>query len=250
MSNIIENGRMIFGYMAMMLEERTPWDSQTIYHQNRCKMDEHGNWWVSKKSTQDAPNINHPFPGFDQNGDPLPSEWWALWIDWQHPMSRLEAAVSDAIAAAGNAAEKAEEARQAAEEASGVDVSDHEHRISLIETALGSVTHGDVEGLISDVAALQALIGADVDGVINKFNEFVAFLAGTSDLTTLQGIISDFTAQLAGKQPAGDYATNERVDNLEEKVDSLESPKMVGTHLTFPSRSTARMVGSHLILAE
>ena len=246
----IENGRIIFGYMAMMLEDRTPWDPQTVYHHNRCKMDENGNWWVSKKSTKDAPNINHPFPGFDQNGDPLPSEWWALWIDWQHPMSRLEAAVSDAIAAAGNAAEKAEEARQAAEEASGVDVSDHEHRISLIETALGSVTHGDVEGLISDVAALQALIGADVDGVINKFNEFVAFLAGISDLATLQGIIADFTSQLAGKQPAGDYATNTRVDGLESKVNRLVTPRFDGDMLVFPAESTAYFDDDVLVLTQ
>ena len=67
MGNIYENGKIIFGYMAMMLEDRDPWDPQTVYHHNRCKMDEHGNWWVSKKSTQEAPNINHPFPGFDAN---------------------------------------------------------------------------------------------------------------------------------------------------------------------------------------
>ncbi len=250
MGNIYENGKIIFGYMAMMLEDRDPWDPQTVYHHNRCKMDEHGNWWVSKKSTQEAPNINHPFPGFDANNQPIASEWWALWIDWQHPMAQLSAAMSQAVAAAESAEEKAAAAEAAAEHASQIDVVTLTNRVSTLESALQSLTEDDIAEMQQAITNLQALIGADVDGVINKFNEFVAFLAGTSDLTTLQGIIADFTSQLAGKQPAGDYATNERVDNLEEKVDSLESPKMVGTHLTFPSRSTARMVGSHLILAE
>lgn len=246
----IENGHIIFGYLAIMLENDQPWDSQTVYHHNRAVPDAYRNWWISKKSTQEAPNINHPIPGFDANGDPVPSEWWALWIDWQHPMARLETAVADAITAAANAAEKAEEARQAAEAASGVDVSDHERRLLAIETALGNVTHGDIETLANKVNALEGLVNADVDGVINKFNEVVAAFAGIDDTDTIEAIVQRLSSAIAAKQDAGDYATNERVDTLEEKVDSLVSPKMVGTHLTFPSRTTARMDGSHLILAE
>jgi len=40
------------------------------------------------------------------------------------------------------------------------------------------------------------------------------------------------------------------VDELENKVDSVVSPKRVGTHLVFPSMSTAKVEGTHLILAE
>ncbi len=241
---------MIFGYMAMMLEDRTPWDPQTVYHRNRCKMDSHGNWWVSKKSTQDEPNVNHPFPGFDSQGDPVASEWWALWIDWQHPMAQLTDAAGSAIEAAQAAQDQAAAARQAAEEAGQVDVVELGRKVQTLETALTSLTDNEISQLQTAVDSLQGLIGADVDGVVNKFNEFVAFLAGIGDDKTLNGIIADFTSQLAGKQPVGDYATNERVDDLEEKVDSLVSPDMVVSHLTFPSRTTARMDGSHLILAE
>lgn len=250
MSNIIENGRMIFGYMAMMLEDRTPWDSQTIYHQNRCKIDSHGNWWVSKKSTQEAPNINHPFPGFDQNGDPVASEWWALWIDWQHPMAELMAAVNQALQAAQNASDQAAAAQEAAENASQVDVSEHERRLDELEATIQSLTDDDIAGINSAIANLQDLIGTDVDGTINKFNELVAFMAGMGESDTLQGKLLEIAALLAQKQPAGDYATNTRVNELENKVDSVVSPKRVGTHLVFPSLTTAKVEGTHLILAE
>ena len=138
MGTTIENGYMIFGYMAMMLEERTPWDPQTVYHQNRCKMDAEGNWWVSKKSTQDEPNVNHPFPGFDSQGEPVASEWWALWIDWQHPMAQLTAAANSAIEAAQAAQDQAAAARQAAEVAGQVDVVELSGRMQELESALKS----------------------------------------------------------------------------------------------------------------
>jgi len=250
MGNIIENGKIIFGYMAMMLEERTPWDSQTVYHQNRCKMDEHGNWWVSKKSTQDAPNINHPFPGFDANNQPIASEWWALWIDWQHPMARLTEAMSQALAAAQEAFNQAAAAESAAEKASQVDVVDQGNRIAALENQLASLTEGDIAQMQTAIASLQSLIGSDVDGTINKFNEMVEFFAGTGESDTLQGKLQEIITLIAKKQDAGDFATNTRVDELENKVDSVVSPKRVGTHLVFPSMSTAKVEGTHLILAE
>lgn len=250
MANKIENGKIIFGYMAMMLEDRDPWDPQTVYHHNRCKMDEHGNWWVSKKSTQEAPNINHPFPGFDANNQPIASEWWALWIDWQHPMAQLSAAMSQAVAAAESAEQQAAAARSAAEQASQVDVVELTGRVSSLESALQSLSEGDIADMQQAITSLQALIGADVDGNINKFNEIIRFLAGIGDTSTLEGLFQDVASQLAQKQPAGDYATNERVDELENKVDSVVSPKRMGTHLVFPSMSTAKVEGTHLILAE
>lgn len=246
----VENGKIIFGYMAMMLEDRTPWDPQTVYHRNRCKMDNEGNWWVSKKSTLEAPNINHPFPGFDENGDPIPSEWWALWIDWQHPMANLMTAANQALQAAQNASKQAAAAKAAAEEAAQIDVSEHARRLNDLESAVQSLSENDIANINEAIYSLQGLIGTDVDGVINKFNEIVSFMAGMGESDTLEGKLQEIAALLAQKQPAGDYATNDRVDELEEKVDSMVSPKMVGTHLTFPSRTTARMEGTHLILAE
>ena len=209
MGNIYENGKIIFGYMAMMLEDRDPWDPQTVYHHNRCKMDEHGNWWVSKKSTQEAPNINHPFPGFDANNQPIASEWWALWIDWQHPMAQLSAAMSQAVAAAESAEEKAAAAEAAAEHASQVDVVTLTNRVSTLESALQSLTE-------DDIAEMQQAI----------------------------------TNLLAQKQPAGDYATNERVDELEEKVGRYCSPRFESDALVFPAESTAYFDGDALVLTE
>lgn len=248
MGTTIENGYMIFGYMAMMLEERTPWDPQTVYHQNRCKMDAEGNWWVSKKSTQDEPNVNHPFPGFDSQGEPVASEWWALWIDWQHPMAQLTAAANSAIEAAQAAQDQAAAARQAAEVAGQVDVVELSGRMQELESALTSLTDNDISQLQTAVGNLQGLIGADVDGVINKFNEFVAFLAGIGDDKTLNGIIADFTQQLAGKQPLGDYATNERVDEVEERVGRFCSPRFEGDTLVFPAENSAHFDGDTLVL--
>ena len=250
MGNTIENGYMIFGYMAMMLEERTPWDPQTVYHQNRCKMDAKGNWWVSKKSTQEAPNINHPIPGFDANGNPVASEWWALWIDWEHPMAQLTAAMQEALDAAEVATTQAAAAEAAAETAAQVDVVVLDGRISSLESSLQTLSEGDIADMKTAIASLQGLIGADIDGVINKFNEFVAFLHGIGDDRTLQGIIADFTAQLAGKQPAGDYATNTRVDEIEAKVGRYCSPRFESDILVFPAESEAHFDGDILVLTQ
>lgn len=250
MGNIYENGKIIFGYMAMMLEDRDPWNPNEIYHQNRCKMDEYGNWWVSKKSTQDAPNVNHPFPGFDANNQPIASEWWALWIDWQHPMAQLTAAMAQAVAAAEEAATQAAAAQEAAETASQVDVVTLDNRVTTLESALQTLTDEDIADMQTAIASLQSLIGEDVDGVINKFNEFVAFLHGIGDDQTLDGIIADFAAQLATKQPAGDYATNARVDEIEAKVGRYCSPRFESDALVFPAESEAHFDDDELILTQ
>lgn len=248
MGNIYENGKIIFGYMAMMLEDRDPWDPQTEYHHNRCKMDEHGNWWVSKKSTQEAPNINHPFPGFDANNQPIASEWWALWIDWQHPMAQLSAAMSQAVAAAENAEQQAAAARSAAEQASQVDVVELTGRVSSLESALQSLSEGDIADMQQAITSLQSLIGADVDGNINKFNEIIRFLAGIGDTSTLEGLFQDVASQLAQKQPAGDYATNERVNELEAKVGRYCSPRFESDALVFPAENDAHFENDVLVL--
>lgn len=246
----IENGYMIFGYMAMMLEDRDPWDPQVIYHHNRCKMDANGNWWVSKKSTPEAPNINHPLPGFDSNGNPVASEWWALWIDWEHPMAHLMAAVQSAVAAAENAQQQAEAAHDAAEAAGEVDVVQITGRVQDLEDALDSLTDNDIADLKTAVQSLQGLIGTDVDGTINKFNEIVAFMAGMGESDTLQGKLQNIANLLAQKQDTGDYATNSRVDDLESRVDAYCSPRFEGDILVFPAESVASFDDDVLVLTQ
>ena len=234
----------------MMLEDRDPWDPQEVYHQNRCKMDDNGNWWVSKKSTQEAPNINHPFPGFDANNQPIASEWWALWIDWQHPMAQLTAAMNQAVTAAAEAARQAAAAHEAAETAAQVDVVVLENRISIQESSLQTLTDEDIADMQSAIRSLQGLIGADVDGNINKFNEIVSFLSGIGDTSTLEGLFQDVATQLAGKQPAGDYATNSRVDEIEAKVGRYCSPRFESDILVFPAESEAYFDGDILVLTQ
>ena len=246
----IENGYMIFGYMAMMLEDRDPWDPQVVYHQNRCKMDDKGNWWVSKKSTPEHPNINHPFPGFDNQGNPVGSEWWALWIDWQHPMARLTEAMSQALAAAQEAYDQAAAAESAAEKASQVDVVDQGNRIAALENQLDSLTEGDIAQMQTAIGSLQSLIGSDVDGTINRFNEMVEFFAGMGESDTLQGKLQEIITLIATKQDAGDFATNSRVDELESKVNRLVTPHFDGDMLVFPAESTAYFDEDILVLTQ
>ena len=241
---------MIFGYMAMMLEDRDPWDPQVVYHHNRCKMDDKGNWWVSKKSTKDAPNINHPFPGFDANNQPIASDWWALWIDWQHPMARLTEAMSQALAAAQEAYDQAAAAESAAEKASQVDVVDQGNRIAALENQLDSLTEGDIAQMQTAIGSLQSLIGSDVDGTINRFNEMVEFFAGMGESDTLQGKLQEIITLIATKQDAGDFATNSRVDELESKVNRLVTPRFDGDMLVFPAESTAYFDEDILVLTQ
>lgn len=250
MGNLIENGKIIFGYMAMMLEDSTPWDPQTIYHHNRCVRDEQSNWWVSKKSTQEAPNVNHPIPGFDDQGKPVASEWWALWIDWQHPMAQLTTAMAQAVAAAEEATTQAAAAQEAAETASQVDVVTLDNRVTTLESALQTLTDEDIADMQTAIASLQSLIGEDVDGNINKFNEIVSFLSGIGDTSTLEGLFQDVATQLAGKQPAGDYAANSRVDEIEAKVGRYCSPRFESDALVFPAESTAYFDDDILVLTQ
>lgn len=226
------------------------WNANTIYLRNKATKDSQGNWWVSLKSTADAPNINHPLPGFDSNGDPNPSEWWRLWIDWQHPLARVLAAVANADSSAANADAKALLAQEAADRANGIDVVDHENRITVIEDAMEELTTEDIVEIQNAIASLEGLIGSDVDGSINKFNEIVAFLDGIDDDSELTGILSDIASQLAAKQPVGDYATNSRVNALEAKVNTWVSPRFVGDVLVFPAESNAHFEDDVLILTQ
>ena len=83
-----------------------------------------------------------------------------------------------------------------------------------------------------------------------KFNEIISFLAGIGDTSTLEGLFQDVARQLAQKQPAGDYATNERVDELEAKVGRYCSPRFESDALVFPAESTAYFDDDELILTQ
>lgn len=235
--------------MTFMFSD-TVWNPNTTYLRNKATRDAYGNWWVSLKSTVDEPNINHPIPGFDSEGQPIASEWWKLWIDWQHPMAQILNAIysaDESTGAANNAAERANTAAQRAEE---LDIVDHENRIASLESQLQTLTTDDLVAIRSAISSLQSLIGADVDSTINKFNEIVSFLAGIGPTETLQQLLADIAAQIAAKQDAGDYATNSRVDALESRVNTLASPRFVGDTLVFPAESKAKFEDDTLILTQ
>lgn len=68
----------------------------------------------------------------------------------------------------------------------------------------------DLTELFTRVTALEALVETDSDGVINKLNEIITFLAGIEDTKTLEGI-------MAGK------ADKNVVDTLSTKMVAAES---------------------------
>ncbi|MCM1450684.1 MAG: hypothetical protein NC102_00275 [Clostridium sp.] len=61
----------------------------------------------------------------------------------------------------------------------------------------------DLKTLASKVASLETLVAKDSDGVINKFNEIVAFLTGIGDDKTLDGLMSDIATKVAEAKKAG-----------------------------------------------
>lgn len=235
--------------MTFMFSD-TEWNSQTVYLRNKATRDSQGNWWVSLKSTVDEPNVNHPIPGFDEHGNPVDSVWWRLWIDWQHPMAQILNAITDAQTQTSAAETAAGRANGAAERAEQLDIVDHENRLTSLESVVNQLTTQDLVQIRQAIQSLQGLIGEDVDGVINKFNEIVAFLSGIGDTETLAQLLADIAAELATKQDAGDYATNSRVDTLESKVNRLVTPYYSGDTLVFPAESTAYFDNDNLILAE
>lgn len=244
---LFANIRDTWDDMSMMFSWPV-WSPQTTYLRNKAVKDEQGNWWVSLKSSVEEPNINHPLPGFNDEGDPVASEWWRLWIDWQHPMAQLLAAMGQAVESAENADAKADRAEAAAIRAEQVDVVGQENRIIALEEAVGNITDEDLVQIRGAIASLQSLIGENVDGIINKFNEIVTFLAGVEDTKTLAGILQDIATQLAGKQAAGDYATNDRVDEIETKMMKYAVPRFEGDSLVFPAENGAHFEDDELIL--
>lgn len=78
-----------------------------------------------------------------------------------------------------------------------------------LKEALTKDDLGEIENTIKD---LFALVDEDTDGVINKFNEIVAFLSGISDTSTLDGIVSGISTQIS--------SLGNRIDEVEKKIPS------------------------------
>ena len=78
-----------------------------------------------------------------------------------------------------------------------------------LKEALTKDDLGEIENTIKD---LVALVDEDTDGVINKFNEIVAFLSGISDTSTLDGIVSSISTQIS--------SLGNRIDEVEKKIPS------------------------------
>ena len=78
-----------------------------------------------------------------------------------------------------------------------------------LKEALTKDDLGEIENTIKD---LVALVDKDTDGVINKFNEIVAFLSGISDTSTLDGIVSGISTQIS--------SLGNRIDEVEKKIPS------------------------------
>lgn len=89
-------------------------------------------------------------------------------------------------------------------EVKGKGLSANDFTDELLAKLNSTATTAGLESLTTDVNKLKALIEADSDGAINKFNEIVAFLAGIEDTKTLNGLLGDISTQIAGKVSPAD----------------------------------------------
>ena len=77
--------------------------------------DSYGNWWYSKKGTEESPNKGNPLPTI-KNGKQTASEWWLLMINVQDSVEKAKAAET-AAGSANTAAGAANSAKAAADAA-------------------------------------------------------------------------------------------------------------------------------------
>lgn len=71
----------------------------------------------------------------------------------------------------------------------------------------------DLTAMQTRVAALEKLVESDSDGVINKFNEIVAFLAGVGDTETFNGLVAGKVNKEDGKGlSANDYTDADKAE--------------------------------------
>lgn len=87
----------------------------------------------------------------------------------------------------------------------GMGLSQENFTTALLNKLNSTATTEGMAEINTRLSALEALIEADSDGAINKFNEIVAFLNGIGDSSTLEGV-------LAGKANADDVYTKGQAD--------------------------------------
>lgn len=81
----------------------------------------------------------------------------------------------------------------------GMGLSQENFTTELLNKLNSTATTEGLSQLTTKVNEISALIEADSDGAINKFNEIVAFLAGIGDTDTLDGMMKDIATQLGNK---------------------------------------------------
>lgn len=99
----------------------------------------------------------------------------------------------------------------------GMGLSEENFTAALKAKLEATATTEGLKELNDKVTALEALVQTDSDGVINKFNEIVAFLAGISDTKTLDGLLADVATQVADAKKAGTDAQT-ALDAFKETV--------------------------------
>lgn len=96
----------------------------------------------------------------------------------------------------------------------------------------------DLQALFTRVDELEALIDADKDGAINKFNEIVAFLAGITESQTLDGIVGNIATQVADAKKAGTDAAS-ALETYKTVADGKFVAKVSGKGLSTNDYTTA-----------
>lgn len=145
--------------------------------------------------------------------------------------AQSKATAADNAAAAASAA--ADVAEAAAEQGKGTYNSLAE-RLQAIESGkqgtiydLEAIRHNAEIGaaLLNRVSQLEHLIGDNSDGVINKFNEIVAFLAGIGDTETLDGIISGLSEAIAAKyaKPQGGIPSTDLSVSVQQSLGKADT---------------------------
>jgi len=133
------------------------------------------------------------------------------------PKTDMTASVQQSLSAADTAYQKPQ---------SGIPATDLTATIQQLLTAAGTALQpADIVTLTEKVAALEALVASDADGVIDKFNEIVAFLAGIGSNDTLAGILADIATQLNAKyvKPSGGIPKSDMTATVQASLEAADT---------------------------
>ncbi len=97
----------------------------------------------------------------------------------------------------------------------------------------------DLTALFNRVTALEKLVEADSDQVINKFNEIVSFLAGIEQGSGLKQMLADIATQIADAKKAGTDAAAA----LAGKVDKVEGKGLSTNDYTTAEKNAVATIG-------